>query len=1573
MVWLDFEGGYKSKPASTTPQPDPFANFVDPYSGGSPTPANTAAWAPTQVGAAPQPYNPVTPPPENTWNSDYQMWQDPKNGALWDPASGLWIDPATMNVYRENVGWQSIPEYNDYSNVLWEHELYTPYPVVAQPSLFQDTGPKQISGADWYNIDAAMSRPRLSQAQLEHELYTPYPSVGENINTLSGTYSGGYTRNEAASLPDAEAARRAQALTNFRQDWQRQEQQGLTLGGLLGSGLAAYNKYIANPIAETGAQLTPAVLELAKYAPGLQSVAAIPGMLGYDSRTATQRGVGELGTALKQSGGNPLTFAELQNENFKERPGWQQMASLAVFDPTNLIGAGLTTKALQGVKGEGLLSEILRGAGAANQAIDTATAKVVGGALKPLGPALKPLAAEAGSLPASLAAKAGLGAAVGGATYLASDSDDDPTQRLLKSLAVGLGVAIAPDAVRAGYGKIPKRGKTAAQLSASLATLDPLPLGNSGNVRALERKEAVTAQAGKLGSALGKLPGVKGVAGVVNPSINLERSVHVANQAEAAVRADLGTRFTATRKPLLQQVQDAFGQFVKGSDGYFRPASGPEYIGPPDRVIQGTIVDMMENPQDYALTPIQKSTLDLWELRDAQNVNLLRTQHAADIGILRPEGGGKYVPHINTNEDLVQQGLTTEQRLRNPALTKERSYETAAQRMAADPTFKPETDPMMLMELHDNQLARLGGQQTFKEGVGGYTRTELIEQVRPDLVQAKKAAQSRLASLRGKLERRLQKETDLAGAVRKTLSKQRIVDERLAPLEARVNLLAETGDYGPELSHLAGQVYELRRQADALERVVKGTKKRPGMAAGLVTNDAEIRSIQTQIEAAQKQVEELVDAYANVNLTRHGFVRSDYTFRYHSPEVAESISEIKKVSNGSWDRVTNIFDVARGTALSADGSPIQVQGVMQTFRDPISTMKAWALMILEGGSSLDDVARREPELVSRYVQARARALGQVSDEFDPTQSLIASIGHGVGRKFTHVENAMFNAIQRVDYETWKTTRNVLAKINPHLPDDVIDHEAANAISKTVPGMSNVERGVSQARGKIERGIFTSTSFLASPAVVLKDASSAVVKLAMAKRPRGREQVALAHLITMTATISTLSGATALATANERNLSPEEALKRAFNPARKEFMSLHLPGGKRIPLGGPFRSFIRAMAPLDADGGVRTPRLLDWARARIAPLPGAAFDVAANRDFVGDKVRDGNDIQQLIDSAYYLVEQGVLPLSVGGLAETLRKGGSLGDAITEALSQASGNPPQPPTPTDRLDMIARAWEGNEGRDFYDSPPLVRKAIEERHPDLYREAIEEGSEARKIAFEKEQKAIVEQKASDDLLKSNDIDAATWRERYHVRYEALRNQKEGVYALAGTSAGKDPVLDGYFKAIEDAARADGSIDWDRVEAYTASLPDDARVYIEENTGLSLRTDKTKEYRADMAKIQNAGYWELEDKLWRRFSSIYELPDSLTAEQFWTDMRKGLIARSEEILTKKFGDQWRTNTPNAAIELADVGLRKAKGEYDDILSKMRKNWREEHPAEAQILAKWQMGGTGKEEVAERIIEGNR
>lgn len=1573
MSFFDLTSEYKSAPS--TSEPDPFANWTEP--GAGPTTANYTAWNTPAPAGTPAPYTPQAPAPpkEPTYNYQYDTWED-ESGRLWDRQSGLWYsisDPNNPLVYRPQVGWQSIPQYNDYNSVLNELGQFSANPLVAQPST------RQLTLAEWQQIDNYKTNQRLIEAMpglQEHDQFQ-YATREDNINRLM---QGGYTRQEAESLPDSVAEDRARLMD--RVQYARDQGQGASLsdflGGLLGpgmQGLGLLNKYVSTPVEETLSQLTPAMLAGLKYvAPGGQQAAlAADWLTGYRPEDRLLGGLKDLGSAAKDSGGNPLDFIDIQNKNFEQRPMAEQLAAQLAYDPVNLLGAGLGAKALESgaLEGGGLLSSILRAGAKADAGITAAQDALV----KPLGMALKPLASEAGSIPASLAAKAALGAGAGGATY-ALDGGDDSKSRLLKSLAVGLGVAVAPDAVKAGVGKIPTRGKTGLKIVEELASEEPLPLGNAGIQEALGRKEATTATAGKLGEAFSKVPGAKDASAVLDPSVNLERSVHVANQASSAVQAALETRFASTRKPLMEQIDAAFGRFTEDADGHYRPENPPVYTGPETRDIKGTFVDMIENPQDYQFTPLQESTLKLYDLRNNMNVNLSRSQYNTDIGLLKPENpGAGYVPRINANTDLVEQGVTTEARLRNPAISKPRSYETAAERMAADETFLPETDPRRLLEYHDNLIARMAGQQTFKEGVGGLTRTELIEMVRPELVAAKKAAQENLDSLKGMMERRLQKETDLTAAIRKTLSKSRAADERMAPLEARVNLLVENGEYGPELSHLAGQVYELNRQVDALDKLVQGTPKKPGLQSAVVTNDAEIQSLRGRIDTAKKQVEDLIDAYANANPSRDGYVRSAITYRYHTPEVANSIAKVREMGNGSiFDTVTNWMDKAKGTALSSDGSPISIQGVSQWFRDPVNTTKAWVMMILDRGASLDEVARREPEMVSRYVQARGRALGRVTDEFDPTHSLIASIPKGVGKGFTELENKMFGAIQRVDYETWKSTRNMLAKINPDMPADVIDHEAANAISKTNPSLNQVERGVSPARAKLERAAFTSVSFMASPVLVTKDAASAAIKLAMGQRPRGREQVALAHLLTMNATIFGLSAASAAATADSRNLSIEDAVKRVFNPGRKDFMSLYLPGGQRIPLGGPYRSFFKAMAPMDADGNLRAPRLLDWAKSRIAPLPSAALEAYQNKDFYGDKIRSGNDFKQLIDTGYYLVEQGLAPLSVGSALEAARKGGSATDVLSNAAGQLLGNAPQPETPTDRLDTIARAWPENQGRDFYKSPPEVQTAIKEGHPDLWKEAVESGSEERKAAYKKEQELVGQQLASDNLLKSNDITAADWRDARSKRYDELRNTKAGIYALTDSQIKADPRLDGYFTALKNATGPDGSVDWDRIEAYTQHLSTEDRQFIEDNTGLGLRTEKTKEYKSDMKTINDAGYWGLDDDLWTRFARQYEIPNTTDPQQYWTDMRKSLISMAEQKLTEKYGgESWRTNSPNAAVELGDIAFNKAKGKYDDALSELRKKWRAEHPKEAQILAKWQLGGTGQEETLGRIAEANR
>ncbi|MBK7330445.1 MAG: hypothetical protein IPI85_15580 [Dehalococcoidia bacterium] len=181
---------------------------------------------------------------------------------------------------------------------------------------------------------------------------------------------------------------------------------------------------------------------------------------GYNPDERILSGATQLGSAIGESGGDPLKFRDIQNENFAERPEWQQLAASTVYDPTNLIGAGLGAKALSSgaLEGTGLLSQILRGAAKVDKGIDVAQTAAFGTALKPLGTALRPLASEAGSLPAKVAARSALTTGFGAFGYATADDDASLREKLGRAMMFGAIPAVGPEATSLAaklYGKTP--------------------------------------------------------------------------------------------------------------------------------------------------------------------------------------------------------------------------------------------------------------------------------------------------------------------------------------------------------------------------------------------------------------------------------------------------------------------------------------------------------------------------------------------------------------------------------------------------------------------------------------------------------------------------------------------------------------------------------------------------------------------------------------------------------------------------------------------------------------------------------------------------------------------------------------------------------------------------------------------------------------------------------------------------------------------------------------------------------------------------------------------------------------
>lgn len=1064
-------------------------------------------------------------------------------------------------------------------------------------------------------------------------------------------------------------------------------------------------------------------------------------------------------------------------------------------------------------------------------------------------------------------------------------------------------------------------------------TYEEAPLGDSGIQGALGTKDATTRRPGAIGSRVGRIPGVKGIAGAINPSINLDRGIHVANQAEAAVRADLATRFMGTRAPLLEQIKVAFRE-------------APTYIGPEPNPIRGTFIDIAENPGDYLLTPQQKGLLDEIAARDIENVNLARSEFSADVGLYKPKNEGAiYLPHINQNNDVLQRAGQAEASLGKPRIAKERVWDTARARAIHDPEFKPEVEAGRLIEAHDNAVAAAAGKETFSAGAGGLTKAEAMAEAFPALAKRRDDLLTKVDNLRARIE-----------TAEKRAGQNSLASEELWKAGAKIRDRAPDVDWSP------------------LETALRQTGRR--LDTLLTRRDAateSIASLKTAINTTQDQLDEIRKLWNNANLEGKGYVQNKYTFRYHTPEASNSIDKIKQTSLGPLDKVSDVAEISRATVLGADPSILTIQGQLNLWRDPISTAIGTVKMIIrDGGPSLADVARREPEMMSRYTQARARAFGRVADEFSTNQSLIARIP--VARKLTDMEMKLAEVTQRLDYEAWKRTYSMLKNFNPKMTDEVAAHEAANALSKTNPALSGVERGLSPARAKAERMAITSTSFLAAPAMVVKDATSGIAKFIGSggkwQSLSGREQIAIKHAITMAATIEGVSLASAVLMAEDRGMTPEQAVKRALNNGNKEFMAIQLPGGVNIPIGGPFRSFIRGVTPQNRDGKWEPPNLLRFANSKVAPLAGTQRDLIQNRDYQGNTIRKGDWWEQLLRVAEYEVEGAFTPLTGGAAAEGARLGQSPGEIGQNVLSQAAGTNVTFATDYDKRDVASR--KRFDGRSYRDLNPLERQEIDRENgkavsanPDAIKGVAD--TAALRDNLEKKQYEVDQAYGTPGLIiaePKSSKDGAAWRAGYRgmQKYAAgTYDARETIDPFTGKPYGSemDKAIAEWGKAI-DASTTGADTDWDAVEAWKTKNPAQAALVDEYMAGKN-NTDLTpmvSAYRADAKTIGESKYWEINDRVAKAWAQQKGIPfeEGMTADKYFG----GIEAEVRKRIAAKGG------TAKQVDLLTDQVMDSMKSEYAELGGKVRRAFRDANPEVADLLLKWGYYDPGAQETGE-------
>ena len=699
--------------------------------------------------------------------------------------------------------------------------------------------------------------------------------------------------------------------------------------------------------------------------------------------------------------------------------------------------------------------------------------------------------------------------------------------------------------------------------------------GNSAAAAALKAKEVMLTN-GKASRAVDQIPIVRKVRSLVNPAADMPDNVVTAYRAEGGVQSMLRSKFSTAMEDPLTRVTAAFTE------------EPPQYIGPtgtPQQMaLVGTAKDILDRPQFYKVSPKARAAMDYYDrVQWDQVTSPVRAGYNVDVQPYSGNPGSVYTPTmaaLGSEDERIAQAMRS---LSAKANAKTRLYESAWDCVGHDPKFQPETQLRNLTDAHSRAMAKNAGLETFKLGAGGKTATQVAEELHPKLLQMKADAKTGLANLRSKLETATRDQSQQIATFRKQATQINRVNEKMAPLQARLDQLGE--EWGPELSYLGGQVHELQSQKVAIQALQKSVGKR------VVFRGEQVGALSDAIDKATTRVHELVTAYANANTDPYVFDRN--TMRYYTPDVAKSVVELQQQPVGFLKSTIDTLDEIRAWHFSGDASPLTIQGQLGALADPLSAARTVKEALGKNPrAELARIAREEPQDVAAYSFSMNRPFGEMGPEFRQPRGL-AHIPK-VGKKLASIEDEAFALVERSTYDMWKSQRDQL--VANGLDQNAAAHASAAIAQQVIPSLDPTRRALSPLRQGVERAALTSVSFATSPALMLKDATSGIIKLGLSRTINPgdawatlapREQLAIKRTLTTAATVMTLSAASAALSAPSRNMSVKDAILETFDPHSRYSAAIQLGGGRAVPIGGPMRGFIKALMPVGVQPRTRT--------------------------------------------------------------------------------------------------------------------------------------------------------------------------------------------------------------------------------------------------------------------------------------------------------------------------------------------------------------------------------------------------
>lgn len=1014
-------------------------------------------------------------------------------------------------------------------------------------------------------------------------------------------------------------------------------------------------------------------------------------------------------------------------------------------------------------------------------------------------------AASAGRSILEKRALEGLGPEVSRAPGVAGQ-EAQAVARRAESLPVVAGAADVPEAAKAAEAVAPA-------FEQATKTVPP------GIEAALNAKAEATQTPGRIFGPEGSLR--RKVVGALNPSVDMPQDIHVANQARVAVTSAQRTEWASQEVPAYKKLATVFED------------TKPAYVGPEGRPAANTWIDYAENPRFYQASP--ELTAAKEDLRAVQDAVIGKAQ--SDFGVdVKPyqspvDPEAVYVPHMQSQESIDNAIQRTEASLSsNRSISKERAYDSLSDRMAKNPDFKPETDPVVLADVHSGSLASMSGANTFKQGVGGKTLTEVIDEVHPGLRESKDKLAQAVQNARARIDtaetRALANDSTLAPLIKE----QNAITERAVP---RYVSLAEADRITPELRDMQTQLRELRVRATSLDNAIAKVQGRKAANALRLKQDIQ------ELDNLKPQLEQL---RANYHAAAPGDYVQGKDYRYHLPERAQAIESVLKTgfNNAFIDGAIEAGNSARAIGMGPDFSPLTIQGGLGALSHPEVGIQNAAGLVKAAFSNPETMIKDlGPDVVKRFEFATNRRLGSLSEEVVGNRGLRLP-GQPV-KKFN-------DALQRVvDYgsvKAWENDSNLLMKLGME-SQNMADHEAANNLSKIIPRMNNYETGRSIQRVKLEGVLPTSRSFTAQPLSLAKDYASALVKIPLKQELLGREKLALIRATTLIGTLTTISVASALAFAEANGKNPVEAVKEVTDPSSGKFLHLIISNKGSVPLGGPLRSAFLGVFRTATTG---PEGLYNYAKGRLQPELGAAVESATNRDFQGNPVRSGSAWDQALQTVEHQAR--AFNLITGGTIQGIEQGGLTG-GLTQAASQIAGQNYTERSPTDTRDALAVKLTGKhynelppEDRRNFDARPEVMATQEGKAQTKYREAANAGEQSIPI-----QEARRAEKAFKDNVPLAKALPEYWADENVARLQMSTDlQKQFAEQFANFDKTKyDKAVKGYYDT--EVKDANGNHDFEATDVarqkYLAGLPADQQEWINQALQVA-RENKTPEHQS-------------------------------------------------------------------------------------------------------------------------------